>query len=250
MATVGCMDMMYPSLIYIYPIFHVMSQNIMSSQQRNNTPLQMHEKALSDYYFDPAKPGAYYGPSKSRDELKANRPPHVKLRKVKWFVKNQDAYSLHKPVRHNLQRMRVRVNAVNEMFDLIILTIARNENVKSNYVERFNRTLKSLITRYMTHNNTKRYLEALPELVSNYNNTKHSSLPQLSSARVNKSNEVAVWNHTYLEPLRKGKPKMKKYLFKVGDLVRISYVRKPFSKELDLKWTEELFRVARRYKKQ
>ncbi|XP_046562835.1 uncharacterized protein LOC124271717 [Haliotis rubra] len=306
-----------------------MSQYIMSSQQQNKTSLKKHEKALSDYYFNPTKPGAYYGPSKLRDELKANRPPDVKLRKVKRFVKNQDAYSLHKPVRHKFQRMRVRVNVVNEMFDLdladlsryskenegvryllvaidilsrfafvfplsnkkpesvltafkqilkqqrprkvrvdggsefkgvfksflqkqkIKLTIARNENIKSNYVERFNRTLKSLITRYMTHNNTKRYLDALPDLVYNYNHTLHSSLPKLSPARVDKTNEVKVWNHIYLEPLRKViKPKIKKYLFKVGDLVRISYLRKPFSKELDLKWMEELFKVARRYRKQ
>ena len=135
----------------------------------------------------------------------------------------------------------------------IKLTVARNESIKSNYVERFNRTIKSLISRYMTQKNTRRYADVLPDLISNYNHTIHSSLPGLSPIQVNKSNEVKVWDHIYLKPLREQldkRPKVKRFKFKVGDLVRISYLRKPFSKELDLKWTEELFKVARRYKKQ
>ncbi|XP_067653351.1 uncharacterized protein [Haliotis asinina] len=299
----------------------------MSSQESNTA--QTPGTALEDYYFDPQKPGAYYGPSKLRSVLRDKGEPKTSLRRVKKFVSDQDAYSLHRPVRYRFKRMKVRVNSIDEMFDVdladvsrytkwnegvryllvvvdilsrfafvlplenkrpetvlksfkkilkqrkpqkvrvdagsefkgvfkeylktqkIKLTIARNENIKSNYVERFNRTLKSLITRYMTHKNTKHYLDVLPQLVYNYNHTLHSSLPHLSPAQVNRENEVKVWDHVYLEPLRKvSKPRVKKYVFKVGDLVRISYLRKPFSTVLDLKWTEELFKVARRYKKQ
>jgi len=41
--------------------------------------------------------------------------------------------------------------------------------------ERFNRTLKELIYKYMTAYNTPKYLEALPELVQRYNTRIHSS---------------------------------------------------------------------------
>ncbi|XP_046557076.1 uncharacterized protein LOC124266310 [Haliotis rubra] len=113
----------------------------------------------------------------------------------------------------------------------------------------------------MTRNNTKRYVDILPDLVYNYNHTLHSSLPHMSPSQVTRGNQVKVWDHVYLKPIRKkinststsmniSKPKAKRYLFKVGDLVRISYLRRPFSTVFDLKWTEELFKVARRYKKQ
>lgn len=303
----------------------------MSSRKKNSDLKQ--NKALEKYYFNPQNPGAFYGPSKLRDELKKNKQHNIRLRKVKRFVNEQDAYSLHKPVRHKFKRMKVRVNAMNEMFDadladmtrymkwndgvrylLVVVDIlsryafvsplenkrpltvvksfknilksrrpkkvrtdagsefrgefesflkkenithiiTRNENIKSNYVERFNRTLKSLITRYMTHNNTKEYLSILPQLVQNYNHTLHSSLPYLSPAQVNKSNELKVWQHLYVKPLRKqlkskSKYVVKKFKYKVGDIVRIPYLRKPFSKELDLHWTQELFKIAHRYKRQ
>ncbi|XP_067653359.1 uncharacterized protein [Haliotis asinina] len=302
-------------------------------KSRNDTALSV-DKALEEYYFNPEKPGAYYGPAKLRNVLLDKGESKASLRRVKRFVNNQDAYSLHRPPVYRFKRMNVRVNFLNEMFDMdladmsrytkfnenvryllvtvdilsryafvlplvnkrpetvlkafkqiieerkprkvrtdagsefkgifreflekenITHTIARNENIKSNYVERFNRTLKSLITRYMTHNNTKRYVDILPKLVYNYNHTLHSSLPELSPAQVTKENQVKVWDHVYLKPLRKrikstsSMSNAKRYLFKVGDMVRISYLRRPFSTVLDLKWTEELFKVARRYKKQ
>ncbi len=290
------------------------------------------EKAIEKYYFNAENPGAYFGPSKLRDELKKNRQQqHIRLRNVKRFVKNQDAYSLHRPVKHRFKRLKVRVNFMNEMFDVdladlsryskendgiryllvaidilsryafvlplenkkpesvlkafkeilktrqpkkvrtdagsefragfesylkkknITHTITRNENIKSNYVERFNRTLKSLITRYMTHNNTKHYIDVLPSLVLNYNHTIHSSLPNLSPAQVNKDNELKVWQHVYVKPLLKHLKSLhprKKFKYKVGDLVRIPYLKRPFNKELDLKWTQELFKIAHRFKRQ
>lgn len=43
-------------------------------------------------------------------------------------------------------------------------------------VERFNRTLRDMITKYMTTNSTTTWYKVLPDLVDNYNNTKHSSI--------------------------------------------------------------------------
>lgn len=313
----------FPSVVILYIVCYINTHLkikfncTMSSQKRNTTSSKKIKnlKALEKYYFDPQKPGAYYGPSKVRQVLKSSKEPNIKLRTVKRFVNSQDAYCLHKTVEYKFKRMKVRVNSINEMFDVdladlsryskenqgiqyllvaidilsryafvlplenkrsvtvlkafkkilqerkpknvrvdagsefkgvfksylgeqhITLTTARNENIKSNYVERFKRTLKSLITRYMTHKNTKHYLHVLPDLVYNYNHTLHSSLPHLSPVQVNKNNELQVWKHLYVKPLlreKKGKHRpVKKYLYKVGGLVRISYLRRPFSKEFE-----------------
>jgi len=38
-------------------------------------------------------------------------------------------------------------------------------------VEQFNRTIKSMIMQYMAASNSRRYLDVLPKIVENYNNT-------------------------------------------------------------------------------
>ena len=54
-----------------------------------------------------------------------------------------------------------------------ILLLHSNNFVHAPFVERFNRTLKNLMFKYMTHKNTDRYIDALPFLVHTYNNRKH-----------------------------------------------------------------------------
>jgi hypothetical protein len=41
-------------------------------------------------------------------------------------------------------------------------------------VERFNRSIRDLIDKYMTEYNTNKYIDVLDKLVSNYNNRKHT----------------------------------------------------------------------------
>ena len=40
--------------------------------------------------------------------------------------------------------------------------------------ERFNRTLRLMISKYMTANNTTKWIDVLPKFVKNYNNSEHS----------------------------------------------------------------------------
>ncbi len=47
---------------------------------------------------------------------------------------------------------------------------------KASIVERFNRTLKEKMYRYMTFNKTKKYIDVLQDLVSSYNNSIHSTI--------------------------------------------------------------------------
>jgi len=43
-------------------------------------------------------------------------------------------------------------------------------------VERFNRTIKGMIMQYMAASNWGRYLDVLPKIVENYNNTYHTTI--------------------------------------------------------------------------
>ena len=114
-------------------------------------------------------------------------------------------------------------------------------SVKSQYkaamVERFNRTLKTKMWRYFTHNNTHRWLEVLPLLVEAYNNSRHRII-KMAPAEVNKDNEMKMWMSM------QGLAVNACHSLKVGDSVRLSKVKNVFKKGYLPSWTEEVFSVS------
>ena len=62
---------------------------------------------------------------------------------------------------------------------------------KAAIVERFNRTLKTMMWKYFYSKGTYNWVDVLDELTKNYNNTKHSTI-HLKPKDVNKTNENMV----------------------------------------------------------
>jgi Integrase core domain/Chromo (CHRromatin Organisation MOdifier) domain len=118
---------------------------------------------------------------------------------------------------------------------------SENEDIKASVVERLNRTIKERMFRYFTHNNTRCYMDVLQDIMHSYNNTRHRSIG-MSPSQVDSSNEQLVREKLY--PL---KPKKFKFKYDVGDTVRISVKRQPYDKSYTGCWSEELFKVYRRY---
>lgn len=120
---------------------------------------------------------------------------------------------------------------------------SQDKDIKGSLVERFNRTLMSRIHRYLTKQNSHRYLDALPDIIANYNQTPHNSLG-LAPANVTHKNKERVWlrlsKGTRAGPANKNKPK-----FKVGDPVLIPKRRKTFAKGYHSGWTGEIFKIKR-----
>ena len=84
------------------------------------------------------------------------------------------------------------------------------------------------------------YLDMLPKILKQYNNTKHSSIKMTPTEASNKKNEGTVYFNLYGDmEISKQKPK-----FKIGDKVRISkYKRNVFDKGYTPNWTEEVFTI-------
>jgi hypothetical protein len=61
-------------------------------------------------------------------------------------------------------------------------------------VEQFNRTIKGMIMQYMAASNSCRYLDVLPKIVENYNNTYHTTI---------KSTPATVWAGDHIGQARK-----------------------------------------------
>ena len=111
---------------------------------------------------------------------------------------------------------------------------------KSSVVERWNRTIKSKMWKQFTIQGNTMYLDMLPKILKQYNNTKHSSIKMTPTEASNKKNEGTVYFDLYGDmEISKQKPK-----FKIGDKVRISkHKRNVFDKGYTPNWTEEVFTI-------
>ena len=100
--------------------------------------------------------------------------------------------------------------------------------------------MKEKMWKYFSANSTNVYINALPDLVREYNNTRHSSIKMTPTNASKKENELRVWRNLYPDHLeiKDIKPK-----FSVGDKVRISKKKKTFEKGYTTRWTEEIFTI-------
>ena len=124
--------------------------------------------------------------------------------------------------------------------DLVELYSTENEE-KSSVVERWIRTMKEKMWKYFTDKSTNIYINTLPDLVKNYNNTRHSSIKMTPVKASKKENELTVWRNLYPEHLEIHDINPK---FSVGDRVRISKKKKTFEKGYTTRWSEEIFTIV------
>ena len=101
---------------------------------------------------------------------------------------------------------------------------------KSVVAERFIRTLKSKIYKYMTSISKNVYIDKLDDIVDKYNNTYHTTI---------KMKPIDVKDNKYINNSKEINNKDPK--FKVGDHVRISKYKNIFAKGYMPNWSEEVF---------
>ena len=129
---------------------------------------------------------------------------------------------------------------------------------KASLAESWIRYFKQRLFKYMTATQNPRYIDILPDLVSSYNHTRHTSTG-LPPASVNESNQEEVWDRLYLTPAiyaaafdqaehksTKRKKRAKRYRFAIGNMVRVSYLRDKFDRGFDHNWSGEVFKVVDR----
>ena len=121
---------------------------------------------------------------------------------------------------------------------------------KANFIERCQRTIRTYLYRMMRQKGSYRYIDDLDNIIANYNSTPHRGLNYISPNDVNKDNEADLWAFMYLKK-PKNMPKRKpEFHFRVGDLVRISFVKQPFRRAYQDQYTTEVFKVSGRLLKQ
>ena len=109
-----------------------------------------------------------------------------------------------------------------------------NNEGKPVIAERFIRTLKNKIYKYMTSISKNVYIYKLDDIVKKYNNTYHTSI---------KMKPVDVKDNTYIN--FKKEVNDKNHKFRVGDHIRISKYKNIFAKGYMPNWSEEIFIIRK-----
>ena len=84
--------------------------------------------------------------------------------------------------------------------DLIELYSTENEE-KSSVVERWIRMMKEKMWKYFSAKSTNNFINVLPDLNKEYNNTRHSSIKMTLVKASKKENELQVWRNLYPDHL-------------------------------------------------
>ena len=116
--------------------------------------------------------------------------------------------------------------------DIVMYSIHNEGN--SVVAERFIRTLKSKIYKYMTSISKNVYINKLDDIVNEYNNTYHTTI---------KMKPTDVKNNTYINTDKETNNKDPK--FKVGDRARISKYKNIFAKGYMPNRSEEVFVIKK-----
>ena len=127
-----------------------------------------------------------------------------------------------------------------------IKIIYSTSSTKAAIVERAQRTLQSIIYKYMNHYSTKRYIDGLDEIVTAFNSKVNRTIG------LSPNNAYKAENHEYV--MKKHEVKYKKILskkrkpsYRVNDKVRIIRLSQPSMKirSYQQSFTSEIFRIVR-----
>lgn len=139
----------------------------------------------------------------------------------------------------------LQVDNGKEFYNKTIDTLMKKYNVtkystysitKACIIERFNRTLKSLMYKEFTARGLYDWISILPALIQQYNNSKHRTIG-MTPKQAEKNPKLVVF--------KQQKIKDKKIKFKVGDKVRISVQKGVFTKGYLPNWSTEIFKIIK-----
>jgi hypothetical protein len=113
-------------------------------------------------------------------------------------------------------------------------------------IDRFSKTLKNIIAKYMTHNNNTKWVDILPNIIKSYNDSPHSTIfdytPNSIEKDENKLIKVSTLNAE--KQISNNKIIRKKIdNIKVGDSVRIKIKKGTFDKGYEITFSKEVYKV-------
>lgn len=113
------------------------------------------------------------------------------------------------------------------------------DHKKMGMIERFNRTIKLLISKYKTAYKTNKWIDALPELLQNYNGNIHSSTG-FAPSKVGAKEATLI----RMRALQKTAQMDRHKNINVGDQVRVAQKKENIFAKEGIKWSPEVHTVS------
>jgi hypothetical protein len=157
---------------------------------------------------------------------------------IKQFLKDVDRTIMNLTTDMGSEFRSGKFKALMTRYNVKHVLADEGDHSKMGMIERFNRTVKALMSKYMTAYKTKKWIDALPDLMYNYNHTIHSGIgfsPANVGAREGALIRIAARDKTRKLDSRKN--------LNVGDKVRVRKQRGLFSKE-GRRWSNEVFTIT------
>ena len=129
--------------------------------------------------------------------------------------------------------------------NLINITIETGNHNALGIINRFSRTLKTNIEKYLNFNNTTKYYDVLDKLVDAYNDTPHQSLGgEISPNDVfNNKKDYQLVQSINTAKIGFNNSLKKKTIIKIGDNVRIQIKKGLFDKGYKLTYSSKIYKV-------
>ena len=115
---------------------------------------------------------------------------------------------------------------------------SRNTALGAVFAERFDRTIRNLLKKPIFLAGNADWINELPSVIKQYNNTNHSSMKMTPNQASKKSNEKLVYSNLQDRRVRQ-QPK-----FKLGQLVRLADIKRVFSKGDSTNYSSKLYTIT------
>ena len=121
-----------------------------------------------------------------------------------------------------------------------------NDHKSLGIIDRFSRTIKEMIEKYMTANNTTSYVSQLPRLVKLYNETPQRGIADIPPTNVegNPENMLIISNLNREKQIANQKIVKKVYKIKVNNKVRIMNEKSIFNKGYSITYSKDVYTVV------
>ena len=175
--------------------------------------------------------------------------------KFAWVapVKSKDGTAVTAAFREVLERVaprrprRLQTDKGKEFYKTTFTNLMRRHGIKhfasesdqkAGVVERFNRTIKTILWTYMSDRGTMRYLDVLAQIVHSFNYSRHRSIG-MAPAEVQEHDQDCIWVRLYGD----GDTERKQQSIPTGAMVRINKSKGVFDKGYMPNWSKEHFTV-------
>ena len=128
----------------------------------------------------------------------------------------------------------------------ITLYSVSSREIKASIAERFIRTMKGKLYRYMTHQNTKKYVHILQDIIQSYNNSTHKGLGgDQTPNEIHQMKDGYNTRNQFLKMYKIGRQSRKRITsqLSIGEYVRVSNIKPTFQRGYKVQNSEEIFKI-------